>query len=243
MGRSGTVRPGPPSLVDVLRLIPSTALYVGLEFYSLRVLSAKITNMLGYFSPIIKDLRVLTLVRDRAVCKECKGAGLCKHGSQKRWCKSCGKLCPHGKQRNRCARQGLILFSSARERYIPGRWSSRDVGSQVDIGHVQKSRLCKMHDANNKNNYANKHLLAYFRGRNCVVLGFRCSKGFPVICCMWNEPLILPCSCFESAIGAPCAGQGCGGTSVCTHGRRRDTLPPLSPSLESSLCVNLVLYW
>ena len=56
---------GPSSLVSLLRLISSTGVFLELGFHDLSLLSKR-TNILAYFSPIIKDLRVMTVIWDRA---------------------------------------------------------------------------------------------------------------------------------------------------------------------------------
>ena len=43
-------------------------------------------------------------VRQRSVCKECGGSGICEHGRQRYNCKECGGggICEHGRRRSSC---------------------------------------------------------------------------------------------------------------------------------------------
>ena len=56
----------PHILVSVVCLIPGAELFLGLGVHNFRGLYAKRTNMLAYFSPIIKGSRVLTVIWGRA---------------------------------------------------------------------------------------------------------------------------------------------------------------------------------
>ena len=75
----------PPT--SYLFMLPGTEVFLGLGFRIFRDLCTKRTNILAYFSPIIKDSRVLTAIRDRLP------AGLHRQRHLRKWLPGCRRLC------------------------------------------------------------------------------------------------------------------------------------------------------
>jgi hypothetical protein len=83
--------------------------------------------------------------RQRSRCKECGGAGICKHGRQRPQCKECGSgsiFCQHGRRfKDRCkecARDGTSTCKHGRYRYL-----CKDCGGAGICQHERQRAQCK----------------------------------------------------------------------------------------------------
>ncbi len=114
-------------------------------------------------------------LRQRHVCKDCKGSSICEHDRQRSKCRECGgsSICEHDRERSRCKECGGVMICS----HNRVRSQCSDCGGTSTCIHKRLRHCCK---------YCNIAgcLRARIMNRMHSVLGY---SDFDYLCCTIEE--------------------------------------------------------
>ena len=161
--------------------------------------------------------------RQKATCKECRGASICEHGKRKSTCKECGGsgICEHGRQKSTCKECG---GSGICEHGIQKSTCKKCGGSGICKHGRQKSRCNECGGGN-----ICEHGKQKSSCKGCVGSGI-CEHGKRKSTCKGCGGGSI---CKHGKIRSIC--KQCEGGSICEHGRHKSTCKGCG---GSALCKN-----